>query len=144
MSIISPYSKNILLAEDDEDDRFLFKHALDGLPLAFNLTIVADGEELMELLTKMKKEDLPDVLFLDLNMPRKSGFECLAEIKGIEKLDLLTIIVFSSSQAPDELEQFYNDRALYYIRKPDDEAKYKKVIYHALHLKKQKPIEQNL
>lgn len=90
---------HILLADDDNDDCLLFKDALGDLPLATHLTIVRDGEQLMLLLNA--KEELPDVLFLDLNMPRRNGFDCLSEIKENEKLRSLPVIIFSTSFDPD-------------------------------------------
>ena len=128
------YTKHILLAEDDEDDCFLFKNALEELPLTFHLTIVANGEELMLLLNDINRQ-LPDVLFLDLNMPRKNGFECLKEIRANETLNHLPVIIFSSAYAPGVVDQLYKDGAQYYVRKPDDISQYKKVIFHSLHLK---------
>jgi CheY-like chemotaxis protein len=71
---------NILLADDDKADCLLFKDALEELPVSANLTIVHNGEQVIEELTK-KGSKLPDVLFLDLNMPRKNGFASLGEIK---------------------------------------------------------------
>ena len=65
---------NVLLADDDIDDQNFFKKALEVVPLNTNLTIVADGEELMTYLFE-NSERLPHVLFLDINMPRKNGFE---------------------------------------------------------------------
>ena len=75
---------NILLADDDIDDRFFFSKALKEIPISTNLTTVHDGEELMHYLEKNSKS-LPNILFLDLSMPRKTGFECLYEIKDNEK-----------------------------------------------------------
>ena len=71
---------NILLADDDTDDCIFFKKALDELTLPTNLVAVHDGEQLMHLLTN-DTNPLPHILYLDLNMPRKNGFECLSEIK---------------------------------------------------------------
>jgi CheY-like chemotaxis protein len=71
---------HILLADDDIDDRGFFEKALLEIPIACQLTMVQDGEQLMDYLNKHTME-LPDVLFLDLSMPRKTGFECLTEIK---------------------------------------------------------------
>lgn len=128
------YSQHILLADDDEDDCFLFQLALKELPIQFTVTIVHNGEELMQLLGEDDRQ-LPDVLFLDLNMPRKNGFVCLSEIKNNDKLKQLPVIIFSSSYAPEVVEQLYKNGAQYYIRKPDEVTQYKKVIYQALHLK---------
>ena len=87
---------NILLAEDDVDDRFFFKKALDLVPIATQLTIVNDGEQLMEYLAD-NFENLPDILFLDISMPRKTGIECLAEIQENELLKNVPIAMLSTS-----------------------------------------------
>ncbi len=87
---------NILLAEDDVDDRFFFKKALDLVPIATQLTIVNDGEQLMEYLAD-NLENLPDILFLDISMPRKTGIECLAEIQENELLKNVPIAMLSTS-----------------------------------------------
>ncbi len=79
---------NILLADDDTDDCVFFKRALKELAIPISLTTVHDGEQLMDFLAN-KTNELPHVLFLDLNMPRKNGFECLSEIKSNEKLSQL-------------------------------------------------------
>jgi len=71
---------NILLADDDIDDCIFFKEALEEFTIPSNLTTVNDGEQLMQILTD-ETNQLPNILFLDINMPRKNGFECLSEIK---------------------------------------------------------------
>jgi CheY-like chemotaxis protein len=134
---------HILLADDDKDDRKLFKDILDELPLSTDLTIVFNGEQLMQLLHE-RAELLPDVLFLDLNMPRKNGFDCLKEIKQSEKLKLLTVIVFSTSYDPELVNQLYRNGAQYYIRKPNSYAKLKNDILHALNLTAKTGIEYRL
>lgn len=121
----------ILLADDDEDDCLFFKEALEYLPLNVNLSIVNDGVELMKFLAN-NFHNLPDILFLDLNMPRKNGFECLLEIKLLPELKNLPIIVFSTSLVPSIVDAVYEKGAIYYIRKPCDFAKLKKVIHDAL------------
>ncbi|MEO7767685.1 MAG: response regulator [Ferruginibacter sp.] len=126
--------KKILLADDDQDDCLLFKNALADLSLPLKLTIVPDGVELMDMLNQ-ENMPLPDVLFLDLYMPRKSGFECLTEIKNNPRLNQIFVIIFSSSYAPEVVEQLYKNGAQFYVRKPDNVAQFKKVIYHALHLR---------
>ena len=74
----------ILLADDDTDDCLFFKDALEGIPISIEFTAVHDGEQLMQFLNN-ETNPLPQILFLDLNMPRKNGFECLAEIKQNKK-----------------------------------------------------------
>ena len=87
---------NILLADDDIDDCSFFEAALTELQLPTSLTTVHDGEQLMRHLED-EKNTPTDILFLDINMPRKNGFECLAEIQQIKRLQLLPVFVFSTS-----------------------------------------------
>ena len=135
MPSLIPYTRHILLADDDDDDRLIFKHALEGLPLDFTLITVRDGVELMELLHTTGFR-LPDILFLDINMPKKNGFECLAEIKADKKLNRLPVVIFSTFNGPEIVKQLYKNGAQYYIQKPSDLVQYKKAIYQALHLPK--------
>jgi len=124
---------NILLADDDYADCLLFKDALEELPISASLTIVHNGEEVIKEITNKKKK-LPDVLFLDLNMPRKNGFATLGEIKRSIDLQDLTVIIFSTSSDMQMVKQVYKDAAHYYICKPVDFLEMKKVIYEALSL----------
>ncbi|RUT69296.1 response regulator [Flavobacterium cupreum] len=123
---------NLLLADDDEDDCAFFKEALEELLLPVSLVTVNDGVQLMDFLADKSAENLPDLLFLDLNMPRKNGFECLTEIKKIERLQNLAVIIFSTSLDMNIVDNVYEKGALYYIRKPGDFSKLKKVIGNAL------------
>ena len=128
---------NILLADDDPDDCLFFKEALNGSVVSTHLTIVNDGEHLMEML--MGDINLwPDVLFLDLNMPRKNGFECLSEIKMSSKLKLLPVIVFSTSFEQEAVNLLYQSGAKYFFRKPSEFFQFKKIIQHAITLMAEK------
>jgi len=86
----------LLLADDDTDDCTFFREALEELPLTASLTTVNDGVELMRLLSG-ELTSFPDMLFLDLNMPRKTGYEILSEIKSNDKLKHLPVIILSTS-----------------------------------------------
>ena len=121
----------ILLAEDDQDDCYLFKLALDELPLSFELTVVPNGEILMEYFY-LKKGKRPDVLFMDLNMPRKNGFQCLSEIRRNVYLKQLPVIVYSTSLQQDVVNLLYINGAQHYFRKPNDFHLLKKLIYQAV------------
>jgi CheY-like chemotaxis protein len=133
----------LLLADDDKDDCLFFKDALDELPITANLTTVHNGEQLMQLLAEKKVEPpLPHVLFLDINMPRKNGFECLSELKLDEKLKQLPVIIFSTSFEQDVVNLLYKKGAQYYIRKPSEFFQLKKVIYEALLLATQDTVLQ--
>jgi len=122
---------NLLLADDDSDDCFIFKAALEGNPVPINITEVHDGEQLMALLTKETYE-LPHVLFIDLNMPRKNGFECLAEIKLDSRLRQIPVIIYSTSFEHEVVNQLYKSGAQYFIRKPSRFQELQLVIQLAL------------
>ncbi|MDQ3111007.1 MAG: response regulator [Bacteroidota bacterium] len=124
---------NILLADDDPDDRLFFKEAIGGFAQSTHLTTVPDGEHLMHLLANETIE-LPDVLFLDLNMPRKNGFECLSEIKSSEKLKNFPVIIFSTSFEQEVVNTLYTNGAHYFIRKPSEFSQFKKIIQQTLQL----------
>jgi len=124
---------NIILAEDDFDDRLLFEEALEELPVSVNLNTFSNGDELMEWLTR-KNKPLPDVLFLDLNMPRKNGFATLAEIKRNAKLQDLPVIIFSTATNNEMIKQVFKNAAHYYIRKPVHFWELKQLIYKSLKL----------
>jgi CheY-like chemotaxis protein len=129
---------HILLADDDIDDCNFFKNALNELPISTQLTIVNDGDKLMQLLTNETTE-LPHVLFLDINMPRKNGFECLSEIKASKKLNSLPVVMFSTSYSPDKINMLFKIGAHVYIHKPSDFKQLVQVINHAIPM-----VEENI
>lgn len=124
---------NILLADDDTDDCNFFKDALESLPLNTKLTIVNDGEDLMNYLLQ-NTDHPPHVLFLDINMPRKNGFECLSEIKHDAKLKDLPVVMFSTTNEQDKINILFNTGADVYIRKPANFSELVQVLHHALPL----------
>jgi CheY-like chemotaxis protein len=137
---------NILLADDDNADCLLFREALEELPVSASLSIVPNGEQLIEELTN-KGSKLSDVLFLDLNMPRKNGFASLGEIKRNTRLQELPVIIFTTSSELESVKKVFRDAAHYYICKPVDFSQLKKAIYEALTLITQEdssmPLEEN-
>lgn len=132
---------NLLLADDDLDDCFFFKEALDDLSLNATLTTVNDGVQLMDVLSA-KTGDLPNALFLDLNMPRKSGFDCLSEIQMINELKQIPVIILSTSFDMDVVNLLYDRGARYYIRKPSEFSTLKKVILEAVTLTNSANVKQ--
>ena len=131
MSTEGQTSLNILLADDDIDDCIFFKSVLEKIPLATSLVAVHNGEELMHLLTN-ETYQLPHVLFLDLNMPRKNGFECLSEIKLNPKLKYLPVVMFSTSNEQELVSRLYLNGAQYFIRKPPIISQFEKIIEQTL------------
>jgi len=106
----------ILLAEDDKDDRFFFQKAINELSSPIQLTMVEDGEKLMELLQENSKP-LPDVLFLDINMPKKRGDQCLKEIKSNDKLKAIPVVIYSTALYDEIADILYKGGAHYYLQK---------------------------
>ena len=109
---------NILLADDDRDDRYFFEKALREIPIPTNLRMVNDGEQLMSYLSR-NTDNLPDILFLDNNMPRKNGSECLVEIKSDRKFRKIPVILCSTSLGDDFANELYDNGAHYYLHKCD-------------------------
>lgn len=126
-------SLKIILAEDDRDDQLLFEECINELPVTVELITFSNGDELMEWLSD-HKNNLPDALFLDLNMPRKNGFAALGEIKRDTKLQDLPVIIFSTTTNKEMIKQVFKDAAHYYIRKPADFRKLRELIYKSLKL----------
>ncbi|MEO8515212.1 MAG: response regulator [Flavobacterium sp.] len=110
---------HILLADDDEDDRNFFKDAFEEIKINTDVNVVNDGDELMDYLTKPDAV-LPHILFLDLNMPRKNGLECLIEIKQLEHLKDMVIAIYSTSASENDIEETFVQGANIYIKKPND------------------------
>ncbi|HXD92334.1 MAG TPA: response regulator [Bacteroidia bacterium] len=132
---------NILLADDDVDDYTFFKEALKDFPLTTNLTWLHNGEELMQHLANEANE-IPDILFLDLNMSRKNGFECLSEIKLNERLKDLPIIIYSTSFHNVIAHKLHKNGANYYISKPSEISELKKAVQKMITLVKEENILQ--
>lgn len=118
---------NIAIADDDEDDRFLFLEAFDELKIKTKVTTFNDGVYLMDYFLK---EDciLPEVLFLDLNMPRKNGIECLQEIRSNPKFKDVSVAIYSTSSSEKDIENTFVLGANIYIKKPDNFDSLKKIL----------------
>jgi CheY-like chemotaxis protein len=124
--------KNLLLAEDDEEDVFLFKTVLSELNQDMLVTVATDGNFLMTILKQAIT--LPEMIFLDLNMPYKNGFECLSEIKSNEKWNSIKIIILSTSSQPQQIKDAYKDGADLYLAKPVSYTQFKNMIEKCLSL----------
>ena len=111
--------KNIFLADDDADDRDFFEDALKEVNIKTELTLVKDGVELMTTLEETVTEPPPPhVIFLDLNMPRKNGYECLKEIRETPKLKNIPVVIFSTTSNEHTIEKTYSLGANCYVRNP--------------------------
>ncbi|WP_426485220.1 response regulator [Flavobacterium sp. 2] len=109
----------IYLADDDADDRELFVDALGEVDPSVVLTQAEDGLQLMEILSTIS-DPVPEILFLDINMPGKNGFECLEEIRKCEgSLREINIIILSTSNDPADIERALELGATFYAVKPN-------------------------
>lgn len=122
---------HILLADDDESDRLLFTEAFAELKIKTIVHTVNDGIQLMEWLN-MEDNRLPHLIFLDLNMPRKNGLECLQEIKRNEKLKDISIAIYSTSENEKDIEETFRYGANVYITKPNNFNQLKQVLEKAV------------
>ncbi|MDR7130758.1 CheY-like chemotaxis protein [Algoriphagus sp. 4150] len=115
---------HILVAEDDEDDKLLILKAFERVLPKEKVTCVEDGEALIKYLKRVAPyEDLekypkPDIILLDLNMPRKDGREALAEIKGCDELKSIPVIIFTTSSSDDDIRVTYKMGSSSFITKP--------------------------
>ncbi|RRJ89271.1 response regulator [Flavobacterium macacae] len=124
---------HILLADDDEDDRNFFNDAINDLKIANKLTLFKNGKDLMDYLEN-PDSILPDILFLDLNMPCKTGNECLKEIRLNPRFKNISIAIYSTSSSEKDIEETFVGGANIYIKKPNDFSKLKKVLKEVVNL----------
>jgi CheY-like chemotaxis protein len=113
----------ILIADDDADDRMFLEQAMRQNGYDQDIRFVEDGEELMEYLKRQGRYDeqnapWPNMLILDLNMPRKNGFQALSEIKDDPKLRRLPVIVMTTSSADEDVVKTYNLGVNSFVTKP--------------------------
>jgi DNA-binding response OmpR family regulator len=110
-----PVFEKIWLADDDKDDCELFEDVLKQILPTVSLTIIPNGEVLMNTLSPSNK---PDILFLDINMPCKDGMDCLVEIRAQRHFSRLPIVMFSSSKESKFIQTSYGYGANLYYSKP--------------------------
>ena len=113
----------ILLAEDNPGDVYIVRSSLANSKLQHNFYHVNDGEEVMAYLYQKKGYEntaIPNLILLDLNLPKKNGFEVLAEIKADPKLKLIPVVILTSSSAEEDILRSYQLFANSYIVKPND------------------------
>jgi CheY-like chemotaxis protein len=118
---------DVLLVEDDPGDVLITKEAFEHQQIRNNLHVVADGEQALHFLRKTGAYagvPTPGLILLDLNLPRRNGFEVLAELKSDRELLTIPVVVLTTSQAPDDILRSYSLHANAYITKPADFAEF--------------------
>ena len=123
----------VLLADDDDDDRLFFKDAIEEVKVKTVVNMVNDGVELMDYLNNPDTR-LPNLIFLDLNMPRKGGMECLKEIRSNHKLKDLSIAIYSTSGLEKDIEETFVKGANIYIKKPNDFDELKSILVKVINI----------
>ena len=120
----------ILLVEDSPSDVRLIREALKETPVPVQITVAQDGVEAMDYLhsTETGRPQRPDLVLLDLNLPRKNGREVLAEVKSSPGLKQIPVLVMTSSRADEDIAQAYSLNANCYIAKPGDLQEYMNVV----------------
>lgn len=117
----------ITLADDDEDDRLFFTDAFDELKIKTAVNTVNNGKELLDFLNHPDTV-LPNIIFLDLNMPIMNGIDCLKEIKQNKKFKDIAIAIYSTSSSDKDVENTFVLGANVYIKKPSNFNDLKKVL----------------
>ena len=126
-----PQSVDILLIEDNPGDVRLIQEALQDGKLLNRVATVTDGQKALAYLRKegsYAQATRPDLILLDLNIPRKDGREVLAEIKADPHLRSIPVVIVTSSQAEEDILRSYNTHANCYVTKPVDLEKFVSVV----------------
>jgi len=122
---------NILLVEDNPGDARLAEEALLESKIKNKLYLAVDGEEAMQFLRQegeFTNVPFPDLILLDLNLPKKDGREVLAEIKSDERLKRIPVVIFTTSKSEEDVLKTYNLHANCFITKPLDLHQFLKVV----------------
>lgn len=120
----------ILLVEDNEGDVILVREALREHKLSNTLTVKRDGEQAIAYLREVRTDptQTPDLILLDLNLPRRNGHEVLQMIREDKHLETIPVVMLTSSEAQEDVLQSYRLRANCYISKPVDFEQFMKVV----------------
>lgn len=123
-------TKHILLIEDNQGDARLVKEALQAINANIQLTILTNGADALDYLFKRGAYNLavtPDLIILDLNIPKKNGKQILSEIKQDDYLRIIPVIILTISHAESDIVQCYNLHANAYITKPFEFERFMKI-----------------
>ncbi|MBV9301395.1 MAG: response regulator [Acidobacteriaceae bacterium] len=123
-------SLRILLVEDSPSDVRLIREAMKKTPIPLEIRVARDGVEAMDYLHQAQAGlvHCPDIILLDLNLPKKNGREVLAEVKAEPKLKQIPVLVMTSSKADEDVLAAYSLNANCYIAKPGDLQEYENVV----------------
>ncbi len=130
---LSSNPMRILLAEDSSADVHMIDRSLKAATIPAELTVVADGREALDYLRNAdSRSQLPDLIFLELHLPRKNGYEVLREIKADERLKLIPVVVLTNSKSAVDVSKSYELHANSFITKPSSHKNFQKAINQVL------------
>jgi len=121
---------DILLVEDNDADAYLTRTVIEDSPQPIQLSVVRDGAEAMAYLAAFAEAARPDLILLDLNMPRKTGLEVLAEIRGDDLFRQIPVAVFTTSERAGDVTASYELGANCYLTKPVSLVDFKAAVHH--------------
>lgn len=117
--LISDHTQNralhLIITDDDSDDQELFSMAISEISSNIKISLAENGGDLIK---KLQEKELPDLIFLDLNMPGMNGIECLMKIRSNPKSAGLPVLIYSTSANPEQIDEAYKYGANYYLQKP--------------------------
>lgn len=125
-------AKRIVLTDDDEDDRDFFQFAIKSISSDIELITLTGGDDLMSYIGNHR--DKADLIFLDINMPRINGFECLRKIREKYSYSELPVVMYTTSDSELDLANASKDGANLYVRKPNDMDGLKNVLRKVLEM----------
>ena len=123
---------HILLVEDNEGDIFLVTEALEEGKIVNKISVTKDGKEAIDFLEKKGKyqnAERPDLILLDINLPKKNGFEVLEHIKSQKNLKQIPVIMLTTSSSEKDISMSYKNHANCFITKPVEVENFLKVVY---------------
>ena len=122
--------EKIVLVEDDPDDCFLFRKAITDITDSVQLQFVTDCDLLVSTLDSF----LPQLVFMDINMPKKSGFVCIDEIRGLSRHASLPIVMYSCASEPRQIQKAYATGAHLFLQKPNSYGELVQALQNILNL----------
>ncbi|MBN1858551.1 response regulator [Candidatus Bipolaricaulota bacterium] len=129
--MLSPDRMNVLVVEDNEDDVMIIKRAMRKSEFKCDLYFAYDGEQALNFLHRQGEFDdapKPDLVLLDLKLPKANGLEVLADIKQDERLRRIPVIVLTNSERDEDMVRAYDSGAASYMTKPVDSKDFERLI----------------
>ncbi len=123
---------SILLVEDDPGDVVLIREAFAEQKVGNSINVVSDGVQALEFLRRegeLGSAERPDLILLDLNLPRKSGAEVLAEVKGDPELSMIPVVVLTTSSSEEDVVRAYRHHANAFITKPVEFDRFREIVH---------------